>query len=812
MKKVLVVLLSLCMVLGCFYLASAGFYNDVADSSSYAPAVEVLSGIKILEGDGDGNFRPGDSLKRAEACVILVKLLGYAELGEVKTKTNFSDVPASYWGSGWIATAANLGLIEGYGDGTFGPEDKLTYDQWLTMVLRAMGYRDDVLAGEWPTNFQVKALDLKIVDGTKVGSKEMPRGEVAQVAFNALVSPDRIEYDAKGNIVKKTSETNTFLKDLGATPTTGVVQTGANAGKVGTEYSMDTDGDGKAEVVAFVPDPAYTELTGVKYDQTNGKLGTYTIAATVPFAKTGAIVTDNGKALTTAALTNGETYDAVVKLSDDGKAIAEVASAALWKVTDTIQITKEDVTNIEKALKAAKADAKTITFQTLNWKIADAKALVADDVVTYYANGSDVNKVEVCKDVATGVVTKFDEKTSKYTIGGTAYAISGDKSTPIKAADVKIDGKEYSFFLTAAGDLFAVKKAEEAAVVAKNYAVVTYKGEAASGKTGDPYNAASYTPAKIQLLTADGKTAVYSIDKTYNDTAALAATTFNYKDANDKVQTATYAPGTIVLYNLDAEGEINSLVPADVKDLLKTDYAWNKSTGILTGKLLANNVMVVNKADNPKSTTADDKYIFTVKTVSDLPTDKADLTADVKTVANKDGKYEVLVYEGKASTTEVKNVGLFTTDKYVETFDSATNKTVYSYNVLLNGKADTVTSKAPLSPTKGQLYEITVASDKTVTPKAYAADEVSGYVADASTGLVGIKKAKADTVDTATYYPLATNVVVYVKTIAKDKTETYAVGTQSDLVKDAAVSIYGLNSGKYTIVYITVDNSGSPSV
>ncbi|MBE6037555.1 MAG: S-layer homology domain-containing protein, partial [Clostridiales bacterium] len=122
MKKVLACLLVLTMVLGSFSVAFAGSYSDVADNASYAQAVEVLTSLGLVSGDGDGTYRPTDAVKRSEMAKLIVVALGYGDFAAAQKATKFSDVPASHWASGYISFASDLGIIEGVGAGKFNPD------------------------------------------------------------------------------------------------------------------------------------------------------------------------------------------------------------------------------------------------------------------------------------------------------------------------------------------------------------------------------------------------------------------------------------------------------------------------------------------------------------------------------------------------------------------------------------------------------------------------------------------------------------------------------------------------------------------
>ena len=63
-------------------------------------------------------YRPNDSITRAEITVIVARIQG--QTGAVaQADTVFTDVPSTYWASGYIASATNQGIINGYGDRNF---------------------------------------------------------------------------------------------------------------------------------------------------------------------------------------------------------------------------------------------------------------------------------------------------------------------------------------------------------------------------------------------------------------------------------------------------------------------------------------------------------------------------------------------------------------------------------------------------------------------------------------------------------------------------------------------------------------------
>ena len=109
-------------------------FADVTEHWAKA-AVNDLGSRMIITGIGGQNYAPDSYITRAEFAVILVRALGLVpEAG----KSRFSDVTASDWYCGYVETAFSHGMITGYGNGTFGPNDKITREQAMDIVARAL--------------------------------------------------------------------------------------------------------------------------------------------------------------------------------------------------------------------------------------------------------------------------------------------------------------------------------------------------------------------------------------------------------------------------------------------------------------------------------------------------------------------------------------------------------------------------------------------------------------------------------------------------------------------------------------------------
>ncbi|MGI6206263.1 MAG: S-layer homology domain-containing protein [Anaerovoracaceae bacterium] len=104
-------------------------------------AVSQLAAAGIITGYSDGTFRPYNTLSRAEACTLIYKAYGDDSYSPYN-KYNFEDLSESYWGYKYIDYCAGIGIVSGYPDGTFRPDNTVTYDELISMIVRAQGLND----------------------------------------------------------------------------------------------------------------------------------------------------------------------------------------------------------------------------------------------------------------------------------------------------------------------------------------------------------------------------------------------------------------------------------------------------------------------------------------------------------------------------------------------------------------------------------------------------------------------------------------------------------------------------------------------
>ena len=105
-------------------------------SGWYMDDVRFVYYWKLMNGTADTLFSPDADLTRAQLVTILYRM---EEREKVEFKGTFSDVPAGTWYSDAVEWAASEGIVNGVGDGTFKPDDVITREQIATILYRAVG-------------------------------------------------------------------------------------------------------------------------------------------------------------------------------------------------------------------------------------------------------------------------------------------------------------------------------------------------------------------------------------------------------------------------------------------------------------------------------------------------------------------------------------------------------------------------------------------------------------------------------------------------------------------------------------------------
>lgn len=212
-KKILSLMITFVMVTASFTMAFAAAPTDVV-GTPVEEAVERLVELGVITGYPDGTFRPEENIQRAEYAAVATRAIGLEQLTiSKKGPTNFGDVTAGGWSSGYINVAEQEGLIKGKGIvngvNTFAPSANIKYEEAVTIMVRALGYEQAAIdKGGYSKGHLLVAAERGLLQGVNGSKGTMAtRGLVAQLTYNALEVPMMIKVGAS-HIISGTQGTD----------------------------------------------------------------------------------------------------------------------------------------------------------------------------------------------------------------------------------------------------------------------------------------------------------------------------------------------------------------------------------------------------------------------------------------------------------------------------------------------------------------------------------------------------------------------------------------------------------------------------
>lgn len=165
-----------------FIIASSDEYKD------YTTSAEYLETISVLKGYDDGQLHLEEPILRYQAALFFARIVtGVTDESAWGTGPSaaFTDVPQ--YGP-IMDLIASMNIIRGYGDGRFGYDAKIMYQDMCAMLVRVLGYETDEMVKTYPTSYILKVeklgLGLKNIKGTDY----VNRGQTAQMVYNALTT------------------------------------------------------------------------------------------------------------------------------------------------------------------------------------------------------------------------------------------------------------------------------------------------------------------------------------------------------------------------------------------------------------------------------------------------------------------------------------------------------------------------------------------------------------------------------------------------------------------------------------------------
>lgn len=701
LRKLFAVVLVVCMVFSLVTIASAKQIGDYSDASSvtYKEAVDLVSGLGIMQGAGGTTFdATGTFTREMAAKVICYILLGPAVSANLTTSTSsFSDVAATRWSAPFIEYCVSIGVINGMGNGTFAPTASVTGSQFAKMLLTAIGYgvKGEYTGANWEINVLAKAQQIGILDLGINYSAAATREQVAKYVYNVLTKAacGVTSYNAVNgtyNAAGATLGTTTFTLTKADSTANGINSHKFTAVLNGVVTNVSGTYVDDNVIATSTDGTSVTNLTTA--GNTKFKAALDTSPATTYFVN-GTPAANIGVA--DAAVVTGS----VVKLIDNDKD----------GLVDKVQIINKTVDFVTAAVSVDAAG--TVTIPGVGTYVKDTvtyPALVKNDVVLKYTNASGYTYIEKATAI-TGTMTA-KTATGAAVFAGVTHAQSGLTGTTALGG--------FSTYNTAStiwvddnGNIVHFLVTDTASTA--NYCVLL--DDAMAGIT-----------AQGKLLLSDGTTKVVTlatVDGAVADGADTNGIWYTYIVNTDGTYalTTVAAAGSVTIQS-DVAGGAGTI--ANVADF---DGAQTVAIGNSSTKFIVPSNLVGGTAGT-----------YTVYTgVANLPAFAADALTKIVSI---DG-VATLVYvsAGTATiTSSINNVYFVNAAVYTQVAATLTTPAYRIYDVIANGAATTV---KVLDGAGGEWAQVTTG--------LYAVTyDANGFVTD-SNGAVGANKAVGNGITSA---------------------------------------------------------------
>ncbi len=189
MKKSLSLLVAAAMTLS---TSAVAFAADAAQELTTQQKFDALKEAGVLNGFPDGSAGLEKEMTRAEFAKVLTKL---TELAENSAANVYSDVAKTHWAAGFIGAATEAGLLNGLGNGKFGPSGKVTVEQIAKVADLVAGIEpkaDGTVAGTvspWAKGFVAAAIEAGLIPELPTYQVNATRAMLVDVAYD-LAQPE----------------------------------------------------------------------------------------------------------------------------------------------------------------------------------------------------------------------------------------------------------------------------------------------------------------------------------------------------------------------------------------------------------------------------------------------------------------------------------------------------------------------------------------------------------------------------------------------------------------------------------------------
>ncbi len=183
MKKIIALFIIICVLATTLVFQGVAYSKDAEDG-----VLGLLSELGIMSGDPDGNMRLDDYVSRAEFVKVAVAASSFKNSVATNLAISpFPDVTYKHWAAPYVRVGVTNGIVTGYPDGTFKPDDTVLYEEAITIMLKVLGYENSDFGAAWPSGQIGLADNLDMTDGINSYAGEMiNRRQVSRLVYNTL--------------------------------------------------------------------------------------------------------------------------------------------------------------------------------------------------------------------------------------------------------------------------------------------------------------------------------------------------------------------------------------------------------------------------------------------------------------------------------------------------------------------------------------------------------------------------------------------------------------------------------------------------
>lgn len=171
-------------------VTDASAFSDIGDAA-YREDIEYFADLGIISGDNDGKFLPDKTITRGEFAAIVNKI-GKSDTEETQLQPIFRDVDKTRWAYDAVMTFVFNGVLSGFEDNTFRPEEEITTAQLIVICENLTGY--SALAnqtdGLWYEPYMEVAREYGILNGVNLLAEDVPtRAQAMKILHTTMDLP-----------------------------------------------------------------------------------------------------------------------------------------------------------------------------------------------------------------------------------------------------------------------------------------------------------------------------------------------------------------------------------------------------------------------------------------------------------------------------------------------------------------------------------------------------------------------------------------------------------------------------------------------